>query len=108
LEYIADRLNNGTPEEKEAATDRVIKLLPYVTPNMRDQGASGIGGNGITPQTVNIQFNNFDNHLKERLAQTNLGKLIAQSISTPIESIDTIESITQESQVSTPPPTPGG
>ncbi len=54
--------------------DIVLKLLPYVLEKegVITGGQLGSNGQGV----INVQINNFDTFLKDRLSQTNLGKLL--------------------------------
>lgn len=98
LEKLGVMLDSTNPEEVMQAVDKVIKLLPYA---IEREGSAQLipGANGAS--TVNIQINNFDSFIKNKLSQTNLGRLLAQNIQ---------QADTQEAQVIetlTPPPTPG-
>lgn len=54
------------------AIDKVIKLMAYAIDKEGGQASGTIGQGG----PVNIQINNFDSFLRDRLSTTNLGKLL--------------------------------
>jgi hypothetical protein len=84
------------------AIDKVIKLMAYAIAKEGNEGALP-GTNG--PGVVNVQINNFDSFLKDRLANTNIGKLLSN--------IDLQQTPNANYQILsptpslTPPPSPG-
>ena len=98
LERASEWLDSGEDTKVGKAMETVIKLLPYALE--REGQATLIPGlNGAS--TINVQINNFDSFIKQKLSKTNLGQLLTQTI----QEAEVVE--TQEAQDLTPPPTPG-
>lgn len=76
LKVLETWLGSNDENLQKEAIDKVIKLLPYAADKevLAERGA-GPGG-----KTVNIQINTFDDFLKNRLSNTNLGGMIQDVI----------------------------
>src|SRR5882672_3320699 len=70
LEKANAWLEYGTDEQQGKAMDIVIKLLPYVLEKEGQVTGASMGPNGTG--VINVQINNFDSFLKDRLSHTNL------------------------------------
>lgn len=103
LEKANEWLESGTDDQVAKAMDIVIKLLPYV---IEKEGLVTGGTMGPNGTVLNVQINNFDSFIKDRLANTNLGKLLS---SIDIRQSPQVNSHIEEAsfQVVTPPPGPG-
>ena len=104
LEKASNWLDHGTDEQQGKAMDIVIKLLPYVLEKEGQVTSGTIGPNG--QGVINVQINNFDTFIKDRLSHTNLGKLLqgidlgkASNVGSQIEEASFVHV--------TPPPGPG-
>lgn len=74
LETASLWLDSKDMDKQGKAMDIVIKLLPYVLEKEGVVNGITVGSNGNG--TINVQINNFDTFLKDRLSQTNIGKLL--------------------------------
>lgn len=72
-------LKSGDPDMEKNAVDTIVKLLPYAVDK---EGVSEDNKPGA--KTVNIQINNFDDFLKDRINKTNLGALIGDVIQSDV------------------------
>lgn len=102
LERASQWLDSDNIDKQGKAMDIVIKLLPYVLEKEGVVSGATLGPNG--QGVINVQINNFDTFIKDRLSHTNLGKLL--------NGIDLNQSsnvISHEIVVPsvTPPPSPG-
>lgn len=74
MEQVNQWLDKGDADEKAKAVDIVLKLLPYAVE--REGQVTGVQGATNGSSVINVQINNFDSFIKDRLANTNLGKLL--------------------------------
>lgn len=104
LETANKWLDGRDPELQAKAVDIVIKLLPYVIEKEGQVTGGSIGPNGTG--VINVQINNFDSFIKDRLSQTNLGKLLSGHDLQQSSNVDSHNIIIENRQL-TPPTTPG-
>ncbi len=112
LEKVNRWLDHGTDDQQMKAMDIVIKLLPYVLEKEGQVvgGTIGPNGNGV----INVQINNFDSFIKDRISSTNLGKLLGnmdlrkvpEVVGDKIGDVGVVEA--EEVGGLTPTPMPGG
>lgn len=98
-----NRILETTADDKIAldCIDRIFKLLPYVL-----EREGNITGASINPQgagVINVQINNFDTFLKDRLSKTNLGNVLSDI---GLRQVDP-NNMGPHGPTFTPPPTPG-
>lgn len=85
------------------AIDKVIKLMAYAIEKETPQALLATGNGTV----LNVQINNFDSFIKDRLSNTNLGKLLNNIELQPAPQVNS--HIEEASFVDvTPPPNPGG
>lgn len=74
LEKVNQWLDGNDTELQVKAVDIVMKLLPYAIEKEGQVTGIAQGSNGSS--VINVQINNFDTFVKDRLSHTNLGKLL--------------------------------
>jgi len=75
LERANEWLDSNDQDKIAKAMDIVLKLLPYVVEREGQVTGGSVGPNGTG--VINVQINNFDTFIKDRLSHTNLGKLLS-------------------------------
>lgn len=104
LDKVNQWLDGNDSELQVKAVDIVMKLIPYVAEKEGQVMGAHQGANGQT--VLNVQINNFDTFIKDRLSHTNLGKLLSNIDLQPALKVE-CEEIRASGTTFTPPPNPG-